>query len=73
MNRLMALMRILSNKEEVKKYIKPHHDDSDFVMVSSVLVEVMADFPMTEDGEIDEDRFFIKVEKILEKEKTGEI
>ena len=75
MNRLMALMRIISNKEKVEKYLKPHPDD-EYIMVNNVLVEVMADFPMTGNGEIDEDQFFIKVDKILEKEqkeKDGEI
>jgi hypothetical protein len=66
MNRVVALMRILSTDERAETYTKNHPDDSEFVMVNNVMIEAMADFPISDDGEIDRDAFFLKVQEILE-------
>ena len=66
MNRIMALMRILSHEDKISNYLKPHHEDNDSVMVKDILFEIMADFPMSVNGEIDEDAFFVKLRELTE-------
>ena len=73
MNRILALMEILSSDEKVKKYLKPDPDDGEFVMVNNILIEAMADFPMSDMGEIDKDAFFLKVQEMIENDENTDL
>jgi len=70
MNRIAALMRLLSDDERVKPYLKTQPEDSEHTMINNALIEVMAKFPISEDGEIDKDAFFREVEELIEIEKN---
>lgn len=65
MNRITALMRLLSDDDRVKPYLKAHPEDSEHTMINNALIEVMAKFPISENGEIDKDVFFREVEDLI--------
>ncbi len=69
MNRIAALMRLFSDDERVKPYLKEDPDDSEHTMINNALIEVMAKFPISEDGEFDKDTFFSEVQELIENEK----
>ena len=64
MTRISSLMRILSDDERVKPYLKDDPDDSGNTMINNVLFEVMAKFPISRDGEFDKDTFFKEVKEL---------
>jgi len=69
MNRIAALMRLLSEDERVKPYLKADPDDSEHTMINNALIEVMAKFPISRDGEFDKDIFFKEVQELIEDER----
>ena len=69
MNRIAALMRLLADDERVKPYLKTDPTDSEHTMINNTLIEVMAKFPISDDGELDKDAFFREVKELIENEK----
>jgi hypothetical protein len=69
MMRIRSLMILLSSDERVKPYLKAHPDNSEIDMINNVLVEAIADFPISDEGEMDEEAFFIRVQEILKADK----
>ena len=72
MNRIAALMRLLSDDERVKPYLKTHPDDSEHTLINNALIEVMARFPISEDGQFDKDAFFRELQELVENENNTE-
>ena len=68
MNRIAALMRLLSDDERVKPYLKTDPTDGENTMINNTLIEVMAKFPISDDGELDSDAFFKAVKPLIENE-----
>jgi hypothetical protein len=68
MNRIAALMRLLSDDKRINSYLKVNPNDSENTMINSAVIKVMAKFPISEDGEFDRDAFFKEVHKTVEKE-----
>lgn len=73
MNRIAAFMRLLSDDERVKPYLKEHPEDIENTMINNTLIEVMAKFPISEDGEIDKDTFFREVVDLIENDKNTKL
>jgi hypothetical protein len=69
MNRIAALMRLMSDDERVKPYLKTDPTYSEDTMINNVLIEVVAKFPISDDGELDKDAFFREVKELIENDK----
>jgi hypothetical protein len=68
MNRIAALMRLLSDDKRVQPYLKSDPADSEHTMINNVLIEVIAKFPISRNGDLDKDAFFAEVEKLVSNE-----
>ena len=69
MNRIFALMRLLSDDERVAPYLKADPENSEYTMINNAVIEVMARFPISEDGKINKDAFFREVDELIENKK----
>jgi hypothetical protein len=69
MNRIVALMRLMSDDERVKPYLKTDPTGSGYTMINNVIIEVIAKFPISDDGELDKDAFFKEVKELIENNK----
>lgn len=65
MNRIFALMRLLSDDERAAPYLKADPENNEYTMINKAVIEVMARFPISEDGEINKDAFFREVEELI--------
>ncbi len=66
MNRTAALMRLSSEDERTLQYLTTSADNSEGVMINDALIKVMARFPISQEGEFDEDAFFKEVNGLVE-------
>jgi hypothetical protein len=68
MNRIAALARLLADDKRIEPYLKVNPNDRENPMINNAVINVMAQFPIFEDGEFDRDAFFSEVRKAVENE-----
>jgi hypothetical protein len=73
MNRIRALLGLMIEDKRCKPYLKTNPTDSTHTLMNNVLIEVMAKFPISNDGEgeFDRDIFFREVKELLKNEKDA--